>query len=192
MSDVEIVSNEGGFLTEEPVTEDTTIIVEVVESEPEKPKLNFEFDDTFVFPETGEQFIPGDQAVLLDIIGQEGGYIFGSSDELTGDIVFALDSRANIHTFAGYDIVFVTNFKGSVATGSGGDVIIASGMDGEIRAGTGGDIIDATGFRGTIDLGADQDGDILLLSSDCTDVTIKNYDPTTDLVLWDGHDDFMV
>ena len=184
MSDVEIVLNDGGFLTEEPAPEDTTIVVEVVEAEPETPKLVFEFDDTFVFPETGEQFIPGPDALILDIFGQEGGYIFGSSDELTGDIIFATDSRANIMTFGGYDIVFVTSFQGTVATGSGGDVIIASGMNGEIRAGTGGDIIDATNFKGTIDLGADQEGDILILT-ESTDVVLKNYDPLTDVVLWD-------
>lgn len=123
-------------------------------------------DDQFVFTDDDPVTTVDDTADVVVESGLANVRLTGSTDDV-GDIFIISDSTGvSAYGLDGYDIFIFSNTSGT------------------IRAGTGADIVIADGFSGTIDFGADDDGDLVILSNS-PGVTLVNYDPERDTLITD-------
>jgi hypothetical protein len=125
------------------------------------------------------------------------------------DIVSLSNVSGSLKTCAGGDIVDAFHFIGVMNTGSDGDSVTLNGGSIRLKTCGGDDMIFSTNATGrlnggagadifmiwhdgvsdlTIDLGKDQDSDILIVDGSSAGVTLLNYDPETDVVIWDRGD----
>ena len=119
-------------------------------------------------------------------IANSSGTLFGRAG---GDIIDAFHFAGTIDGGSGGDAITMNHGSGKILAGSGDDTIVATGYTGTVDAGVGADIVMLTDFSGTVDFGKDRHGDIVFIYGDSPNVTFKNYDPTRDILYWEGHED---